>query len=347
MKPSQSRSAPASAPVLSPYISRGIGAATVTVCIPTYQSAPFITRTLAFATGQTMENIRILVSVDSSTDQTADLCREIAKTDARIDVIEAKERVGWSGNVAQLARNVDTDFFFMFYHDDVILPQFCAKMSAALIAAPEAASANCEVSWLGETERRIPAHTYSAKAIERLVTIFAYEQIPAAPMRNMIRTEKFGSDTLLEDGAEGIKLHYAFLAKMMISGSCVPVFENLYIRWIRKGGLLDSWKDKTWEDLLASWHGVLDRLLPVLTAKFEDKYELELARYALMLRARWSLHQRASTEAQKRASLFFRMDLSDLQFEPDLTQIDPEIGTNLIGLGARVKQAQKPWILSD
>lgn len=326
--------------ISSPFISRGRGSATVTVCIPTYQAEPFIERTLGFATGQTLDNIRILVSVDTSTDRTADICHEIARTDSRIDVLETEGRVGWSGNVSRLVRNVDTDFFFMFYHDDVILPQFCEKMQSALLAEPEAASANSEVSWLGEAERRIPAYSYPRKTIERVATIFAYDQIPGAPMRNMIRTSKFGRETLLEDGASGMKLHYGFLAKMMIAGPCIAVPENLYIRWIRKGGLVDGWKGLSWEDVLASWHGVFDRLLPVLANTFEDKSEFDLAVHAMALRARWHLHQKAKTEQQKQSSLFFRDDLSGIAFVPNWDGLDSELTAVLESLGARIKAIQ-------
>ena len=325
--------------ISSPFISRGGGSATVTICIPTYQSEPFIERTLAFASGQTLNNIRILVSVDTSTDKTANICREFARTDSRIDGIETEGRMVWAGNVARRVRNVDTDFFFMFYHDDVILPQFCEKMQAALLAAPEAASANCEVSWLGETERRIPAYSYPQKTVERVATLYAYDQIPGAPMRNMVRTSKFGSETLLEDGADGMKLHYGFLTKMMIAGPCIAVPDNLYIRWIRKGGLVDGWKALSWEDFLGSWQAMLDRLLPVLTDTFENKSDCDLVTHALLSRARWHLQQKAKTDDQKRSSLLFRSDLSEVSFEPNLESLNPELAAAVNGLGARVKNA--------
>jgi glycosyltransferase involved in cell wall biosynthesis len=47
--------------------------ADLTICIPAFEAAAFIDRTLRFGLGQTYRNIKILVSVDYSTDRTAEI----------------------------------------------------------------------------------------------------------------------------------------------------------------------------------------------------------------------------------------------------------------------------------
>ena len=75
-----------------------MSAADVTICIPAWHAEPFIARTLACARAQTHKNLRILVSVDQSTDGTEAVCRSQAAEDSRIEVRVQKERLGWSRN---------------------------------------------------------------------------------------------------------------------------------------------------------------------------------------------------------------------------------------------------------
>ena len=46
----------------------------VTICIPAWQAADFIERTLRCARSQTYEDIHILVSVDQCEDATVEIC---------------------------------------------------------------------------------------------------------------------------------------------------------------------------------------------------------------------------------------------------------------------------------
>ena len=108
----------------------------VTICIPTYEAEAFIARTLGFATGQTRQDIRILVSVDKSQDRTAEICRKIAGEDKRVEVLEQTERLGWAGNLAKILPRVTTPYFFVYFHDDFVSPHFCARMIEALEKKP-------------------------------------------------------------------------------------------------------------------------------------------------------------------------------------------------------------------
>lgn len=320
-----------------PFLKKGIGDAEVTVCIPTYQAEGFIARTLAFAQGQTLSRIRILVGVDVSTDDTQRICREIAASDSRIDIIEHDTRAGWTGNLSTLVRAVDTEFFFMFYHDDFILPQFCDRMSAALKWTPEAASANCEVRWVGETERIIPAYNYTGTVAQRVATLFAYDQIPAAPMRNMVRTDMFGADTALDEGPDGIKLHYGFLIRMMLSGPSVAVHENLYIRWLRADGMMKTWRDHPWADFHSAWSRVFARVIPILGANLSDASERHTIIQAMILRARLFLKSKATNEQQRSASLKFKSELFDPMFDPRSARLSAPLCYALSDMSGKIQ----------
>ena len=104
----------------------------MTVCIPAYQAAEFIERTLGCASAQTYAKQRILVSVDVSTDPTAEICRKRARDDPRIEVIAQPKRLGWAGNVNFLLDSVRSEFAFLYFHDDLIEPEYSARLIAAV-----------------------------------------------------------------------------------------------------------------------------------------------------------------------------------------------------------------------
>jgi len=162
--------------------------ADVTICIPTWQAEPFIERTLACARAQTYDRIRILVSVDRCDDATEAICRNQAAQDSRIDVRVQEERLGWSRNAHFLLDQVDTEFCFLYFHDDIIEPTYTERLLAALVDSPDAKSAHCDLERFG-TQRAIdPGCTYEGTAAERLVRLLV-GPVKGALLRSMLRSE--------------------------------------------------------------------------------------------------------------------------------------------------------------
>jgi glycosyltransferase involved in cell wall biosynthesis len=120
----------------------GDGAADVSVCIPAYEAAAFIDRTLACARRQTHARLRILVSIDASEDATESICRRHAAGDPRIEVLAQPRRLGWSENANAVLARVRTPFCFLYFHDDIIVPDYVARLREALLQRPDAASAH-------------------------------------------------------------------------------------------------------------------------------------------------------------------------------------------------------------
>ena len=106
--------------------------ADVSICIPAWMAESFIENTIRFAAGQTYDRIAILISVDESTDATSELCRKHSMKDERITVFEQDHRLGWAGNVNFLLERVTTPFFFLYFHDDVIAPQYTEVLLRSL-----------------------------------------------------------------------------------------------------------------------------------------------------------------------------------------------------------------------
>lgn len=221
------------------------GDGVVTVCIPAYQAAPFIGRTLDHAQAQTHSDQRILVAVDASTDDTEEICRERARADDRISVIAHREPQRWHGNVNSLLGRVDSEFAFVYFHDDLIEPTYSERLVAALRAVPDAASAHCDVRLFGRGGERIATgRDYRGPAVLRLLT---YLVVPdrGSMLRSMIRMN--GAAGGLRVTPSGAAHEMAIVA----AGPAVRVPEVLYHReHERPGGLGDGARSNPLSEVL-------------------------------------------------------------------------------------------------
>jgi glycosyltransferase involved in cell wall biosynthesis len=80
----------------------------ITVCVPAYQSADVIGETLQSLAAQTYRNIRVLISLDPSNDDTERICEPFL-ADSRFTLVRQPTRLGWPGNVNFLLDQVRTE----------------------------------------------------------------------------------------------------------------------------------------------------------------------------------------------------------------------------------------------
>ena len=261
--------------------------ASVSICIPAYQAEGFIERTLRFAAGQTLRDVRILVSIDNSTDRTEEICRGFAASDGRVEIITGPDRLGWGGNVNRLLDAVTTEFFFIYFHDDIILPQYAEMLLAALRDDPGAASANCTVQTFGRSDHVEPAHAFRGSMPERLIQLWLPD-FYGMPLRSMIRRDRLASDCRLPEGVGGMKRETTFLAQLIAAGPTAAVQAPLYMRWSRDEGVLGSWRALPFGQYFADWQAAVADVFAFLDrASFHSESERDGARHVFLLHA-WS-----------------------------------------------------------
>jgi len=73
---------------------------------------------------QTYTDIELLISDNCSTDETADICREYARTDPRVVYTRTDRNLGAAGNYTRLARLARGEYFKWISHDDWMAPAF-------------------------------------------------------------------------------------------------------------------------------------------------------------------------------------------------------------------------------
>src|ERR1039457_3092631 len=97
---------------------------TVTAVIPTYRRPHLLKRAIQSVLAQTHLDLRVRVYDNASGDETADVVRRFADTDARVSYFAHAANIGATRNFEYGIRDVATPFFSCLSDDDVLFPEF-------------------------------------------------------------------------------------------------------------------------------------------------------------------------------------------------------------------------------
>jgi glycosyltransferase involved in cell wall biosynthesis len=255
----------------------------VTICIPAWNAEAFIDRTLRCARNQTLADLHIIVSIDRGDDDTARICRAHQRADARIEVVEQSERMGWVRNANFMLDQVGSEYFCFYFHDDVIEPDFVARLVTALRARPDAASAHCDMALFGASDSLKPGASYEGTAAER-VSRFMLRRRRGSPLRSMTRRAAVGALRLPEDGPAGYWANEPYLVGLIAAGPALHLPEILYRRWDKRaGGLTDGWQSLTVAAIVAGYISNAATTLGIVDTLPDDAGQRRMARYAVGL----------------------------------------------------------------
>lgn len=91
----------------------------ISILLPTYNGARYLREQVDSIRQQTMNDWRLLIADDGSTDGTQAICREFAEKDSRIQIIPSHGNIGQRRRLRQLGDIVDTEFIAIADQDDV------------------------------------------------------------------------------------------------------------------------------------------------------------------------------------------------------------------------------------
>ena len=257
----------------------------VSILIPAYNSEPFIDRTLWFARGQKLGAVKILLSIDAGSDNTHALALRHAREDARLLVQQQHTRLGWAGNVNWLLEQVDTPFFCLYFHDDILLPQYTGHLLHVLEKSPQAAGVYCAMGHFGASDHVSAGPEYHGSPCKRLLTLLLHPE-RGSPLRALLRTEVAGGIRLPDMGSNGFWANEPFLMQMLLSGPLAYSPEALYLRWNRRsGGLTEGWKRLSTAEVVTGWRANIDARLEIIESATHSASERDALRFALFLHA--------------------------------------------------------------
>ncbi len=112
--------------------------ALVTIGVPVYNGAAMIGECLDCLTGQTLQDIEIVVSDNASTDDTGRIVQEYAARDPRIRYIRQAENVGLMNNFRAVFEAASAPYFIFRCHDDLSSPNYVEALYKAITEKPGA-----------------------------------------------------------------------------------------------------------------------------------------------------------------------------------------------------------------
>lgn len=110
----------------------------VTIGVPAYNEGSYIREALESLLKQTYTNLEIIVADNGSTDDTADVCREISARDKRVVHVRHPKNIGQNANFNYLPRVASGTYFCWASAHDLLEKNFVERCVAALEARRDA-----------------------------------------------------------------------------------------------------------------------------------------------------------------------------------------------------------------
>ncbi|MGI9610263.1 MAG: glycosyltransferase family 2 protein [Acidimicrobiia bacterium] len=110
----------------------------VTVGIPVYNGGLSIRATIESVLAQTYDSFEVLVVDNASTDDTEEVCRELAARDDRVRYVRNTENIGQNNNFTRVYQLGTGDFFRWMGDDDSLEPGYLTACVEALDSDPTA-----------------------------------------------------------------------------------------------------------------------------------------------------------------------------------------------------------------
>jgi glycosyltransferase involved in cell wall biosynthesis len=108
----------------------------LTVGMPVYNADRFLTKALDSIIGQTFKDFELVLSDNSSTDRTEEICRDYAARDPRIRYFRNAKNMGAGWNFRRVYSLANGKYYKSAAHDDLIEPTFLEECIGALEADP-------------------------------------------------------------------------------------------------------------------------------------------------------------------------------------------------------------------
>ncbi len=227
-------------------------AAKVAVCVPVYKGAAFVRDVLAAIQNQSHRNLEVLISVDRGDDDSLEICRAFME-DRRFQVFAQQERLGWVRNTNYLLDKVNTEYFCLVSHDDLIHTTYVERLLKELSRFPEAAAAFSDICAFGLAEDRLIEDSLTGGKLERVMR-FLSSHFDAVAFRGVVRRSIAGDQLRLRENACGnFGADTIWNLELAFRGTLQRVAEPLYIKRLPESSEHHQWKLWTRPYALSAW----------------------------------------------------------------------------------------------
>jgi len=152
------------------------GSPRLSVGLPVYNGEPYLRASIESLLGQSYENFELIISDNASTDNTADICRDYAKSDSRVRYFRQPSNIGLAPNHNFVFAQSRGELFKWAANDDLYARDLLRCCVEALDAHPEVILAHSWSAVIDENDKvtqalEYPLATDSSRAPERFRSI--------------------------------------------------------------------------------------------------------------------------------------------------------------------------------
>jgi glycosyltransferase involved in cell wall biosynthesis len=213
----------------------------VSIGIPAYNATGFLEATVLSARAQDYPHVRLIVSVDLSTEGTADLARRLA-AEHGFDLIVQPRRLGWIGNSNAVLRRMTSEFGMILPHDDVLSPSYVSRCMEALLAN-EASAVACSDIEIVPARGIIPQLELRGDRVARVAKCIE-DGFAAVSYRGVLRFGRFRRREV-PNAIDGFAADTLWMVRMAIAGEILRVPEALYGKTLHSNSAHHAWKQMT------------------------------------------------------------------------------------------------------
>lgn len=135
----------------------------VSILIPTYNRATYISSALDSALAQTYPNLEIIVHDDASSDNTKEVLS--GYHDPRLRVIRTEDNHGMIGGWNYIVKKARGEYIKFLASDDLLEPTCVAELVSSALAHPNSAIITCQRKFINEQGRVVKKMGFANKSV--------------------------------------------------------------------------------------------------------------------------------------------------------------------------------------
>jgi len=246
--------------------------ARVLVGVPAFRGARFIAETLRSIQAQSFDAFRVLIAVDDSDAETADVCRPYLR-DSRFSLVVHDRRLGWAANINWLMAQLSEEFFCYWQQDDLASPDYLLELVRHADSHPSAVCVYSDIQWFGSEGSRLTCPSLTGLPVNR--ALYFFETLNGTPFRGLVRRpaiESTGSIRLTD--YESALEELVWLARLGREGTLLratkPTYfkrkheDSVHVKWYEREM---SWKRSVWIEFGI---GMLETIMPIVPESERD-----------------------------------------------------------------------------
>ncbi|MFI6078168.1 glycosyltransferase family 2 protein [Actinoplanes sp. NPDC051343] len=169
----------------------------LSICLPVRNAGPEVAGTIRSILAQTETDIELVISDNASTDDTEDVCRELARADRRVAYHRQPENIGLLPNFIFAMNAAHGRYFRWIGDDDRLEPEFASRCLAEFAADPRLILVTTGISYTAE-DGTVATEPYESTALRsddpavrfgELMRLLNASHLMIDPMYGMMRRD--------------------------------------------------------------------------------------------------------------------------------------------------------------